>query len=380
MSTKKNEKEDAKKKNEKEKLKRALEKGVKSEQEDTRRICLSLSESTIIPMEVPDFLLVNENEKIYYAVEHFRVDHQIKDQHGKIGAASAKFPKDNEKIRLKYKDNIDDNYLNAATDIYASVEGQLNRTFNATHEDLLKSFSYSMEGHSSKIGKYKENCSKNMPTDYTCKMVLLIEVVTDFSRLFKCSYRSVKRNFGGLMPFFDDVIDLLSKAEYRNVDYYVLHLTSYLGTMTQTIGIDNSCVKESLKRNGIKPVHDCTYEKYFAYLDEKAMKLTIGEIIDRGDRIDSHYKIDYRLSNNELYVPAVQTAAREALRCRERQKDYTVDYCTLFFMEVYGPNIKNWIKIKDTGLYVADIHVWDERTIKRRIKKFDEQYPRDRIY
>lgn len=371
--------EDRKKKKEFTVLRNALADGIKSEQEDTRRICKSLYDSRIEITEVPDFNIINDEEKVYYAVEHFRVDHQIRSKHGKIGAASIKFQSDNEKIRLKYKDDVSNNLMNVMNELNKSIEGQLNRTFNAQYEDILKSLEYSLNNHAPKINIFKEKYAQSELSNYCFKSVMLIEVVSDFSRIYKCSYRKVKRNFGGLMPIFDDVLDIILSDKYKNVDYYVLFFNSYLGSMTQTIALDNKNIKESLKRNGINIVHNCSFEKYLINTEDKAVELKMGEAVAKDDKIDSHYEINYKLCNNELFIPAVQTAAKEALELRDTRKEYTVDYCTLFFIEVYGKNIKGWRKYKNTDLYLADI-VIDKRTETRRIKRFDELYPIEKIY
>ena len=360
-------------------LEKAIENGINSEEEETRKICLCLSHSEIVPMEVPDFTMVNKEEKLYFAVEHFRVDHQIRKQHGKIGAASIKFQANNEKIRQKYKDDVSNNLLNIMDELNKNIEGQLNRTFNAPYEDLLKSFKYSLSNHVPRIDIYKEKYRDTKFIDYAFKAVMLIEVVTDFSRLYNCSYRKTKRNYGGLMPIFDDVIDILSSEDCKDVDYYVLYLTSYFGEITKTIALDNSCIKDSLKRNRIKQVHNCSYEKFLVNDADKAVDLTIGKSISNGDKIDSLYSINYRTCNNELFIPAVQSAAKEALALRSRREEFTTDYCTLFFIEVYGENIRAWRRYKNTDLYIADI-VIEKMTETRRIRKFDKNYPIERIY
>lgn len=364
-----------KKNNELNILKLAMAQGSISTQSDTRRICNSLKKSSIDFIESPDFLLTNDEEHICYGVEHLRVDHQIRKQHGKIGAASTRFWKDAEDIRQKYKDNIEGNEVNALNALSGNIEGQLERTFNATYNDLIKSFNYSIGKHIGKIDLYKTNCEEKIGHGYSYKLVLLIEVVTDFSRLYVCNYRGAKRNTDGLMPIFDDVISILSHKELDNVDYFVLVLKKYIGNDIKIVALDNECLAKSLAKNGIKPVKYLAFEKYLSEEKIKRVQLTINDASMKAEMLELPYEIKYKLWGKEEFMPAVFTAAKEAMYYKSMRKDFVTDYGTLFFIEVYGKNVKGWKKLSGSNLYIADPIEISESIRNKRIKKFDGKYP-----
>ncbi len=86
------------------------------------------------------------------------------------------------------------------------------------------------------------------------------------------------------------------------------------------------------------------------------------------------YSVNYRQSNEELYIPAVMTAAKVAMSYKERRLDFVTDYCVLYFIDVFGPNVKGWKKYKDTDLYECLPIDIDKRVINRRSKRFESKY------
>lgn len=361
-----------KKKNELDILKKAINRGLSSEYEMTRIFSQSLKHSKIIEMEEPDFLLTNNDEKICYGIEHFRVDHHIKEQHGKIGSASVTFATDNEKIRQRYNNSDIDNIISALDELDQNVEKQLSRQFNATIDDLLVSFKYMLEKKSKRIDRYRYNLVQAVPDGYEGKTVLLVQIATEFSYLFRCSYRKYERNTSGLMPMFRDVVELLKSEYLRDVDYYVLFFESYLGKETNTIVLDNRCIEESLEQNGVSVFMNCTVDRFLKCTSK--MDIKMEHAIENESVIQVPYSVNYRQSNEELYIPAVMTAAKEAMFYKDRRLDFVTDYCVLYFIDVFGPNVKGWKKYKDTDLYECLPIDIDRRVIDRRAKRFESKY------
>ncbi len=91
--------------------------------------------------------------------------------------------------------------------------------------------------------------------------------------------------------------------------------------------------------------------------------------------IELPYEIKYKLWEEEEFMPAVFTAAKEAMYYKSIRKDFVTDYCTLLFIEVYGKNVKGWRKLSGSNLYIA-YPIEISKTIRnKRLKKFDEKYP-----
>lgn len=363
-----------KKKKELDILNKAINSGISSDCEMTRLFSQCLKHSKIIEKEVPDFLLINDDESICYGIEHFRVDHHIKEQHGKIGAASVTFAADNERIRQRYNNSdFDKNIITALDELDQNVEKELSRQFNATIDDLLDSFKYMLNKKSNRIEHYRENLVQAVPDDYEGKTVLLVQIVTEFSYLFRCSYRKYERNTSGLMPMFKEVVELLKSECLRDVDYYVLFLESYFGKETKTIVLDNRCIDKSLEMNDVSVVMNCTVDRFLKCSSK--MDIKMEHAIENESVIQVPYSVNYRQSKEELYIPAVMTAAKEAMFYKDRRLDFVTEYCVLYFIDVFGPNVKGWKKYKDTDLYECLPIDIDKRVIRRRSNKFDLMYP-----
>lgn len=341
--------------------------------EKTNRVLGLLRDCSVISSDVPDIIAINRNDKIAYGIEEFRVDHHIRNQHGTIGASSFKVKNDSGRLWNKYKDNIEDHYLDAANDINRIISREVEDMFNATYTDLLRSLDYSLEKHYKKIESYMNN--SDFPNGFKKKMVFLVEIYSDFHNLYKCSYRRNEPNIRGLMPLTNDVIERFSNSKIYGVDYIILVLKSYLNDDVQIIALDTSDIEKSIKLNSVETYVYCGIDNYIKYSEDKVLSVEFNEAFSDRDTIKAYHRDNFHIQDNPYYLPAIFTAGKMAMEYRSLRKSYLIERTVLYFVEVYGKNIVGWNQSFDEGLVEPIFNKINQIDINRRVRKFDENYP-----
>ncbi len=325
-----------------------LFKNVNETYVETNRIIGLLRECNTISSDVPDIIAVDEKDKIAYGIEIFRVDHHIRNQHGKIGASSYKVKKEDEKIQNRYKDNLEEHYLDVANEINNIIAGELENMFNATYVDLLKSLDHSFDNHCKKIELYKQN--KSFPKGFNKKIIFLIEIYADFHNLYKCEYRKNEMNKRGLMPLFDDVVDRFKRSKIYGVDYIILLLKTYRNEDMEIIALNSADIDEAIKLNSLKTYSYCGIDNYIKYSEDKVLSIEFNNAVFEEDVIKAYHRDDFHIQNNPYYLPAIFTAAKKAMEYKNIRKSYAIERSVLFFLEVYSKNIIGWRQSIDDGL------------------------------
>ena len=60
-------------------------------------------------------------------------------------------------------------------------------------------------------------------------MSFLMEIYTDFHGIYLNYHNRTEKNVLGLMPFFEEVLDLLSQVPKDKVQYFILYIKNYNG-------------------------------------------------------------------------------------------------------------------------------------------------------
>lgn len=178
--------------------------------------------------ERPDFMLqskaTNNKKDIILGLEHFRVDHyNRKKGANKVLSLSAEFENKVKNTFSKWQPQINEN--NRIPDGALSAIGELlNKktayAFQATYKRFMQSFEYSLNKHISFIDAYKDSL-KPYSQNYNTKLAFLIEIYTDFGKLYYHDENGVHHDDNPL-PLFEDMVTHLESLNSKGVDYVIL--------------------------------------------------------------------------------------------------------------------------------------------------------------
>lgn len=179
----------------------------------------------IAARDKPDLAIVRENTSLV-GIEHFRVDHHVKGGK-KVESRSAELSRNLEEQRKQLAPKvIEGAALDEAAEVFADgVTRQWNNVNRACCADLCRSLGRALFdpefGHESKLGTYEANIRDDYGPESDIKLGYLIELHSDFSKLYLHQGGRVRRLKEGECPLFEGVYDLLVRAS-KKVDWILI--------------------------------------------------------------------------------------------------------------------------------------------------------------
>lgn len=368
----------SKKKDERNSLVSAIEIGKSEGAEETRKI-LSLFDSVdFSDEECPDFIGMNQEEKILFGIEHFRIDHFITEKKNhQLGATGVMNKKEINKVYNTWRDEVltsDKVPDGAIKDIMNILTNQLERAFSASYRNFICSFKYVLGKHIEHLDRYWERLKLNKIETQTIKMSFLVEIYTDFHGIYLNYYNRTEKNVSGLMPLFEEVLDLLSQVPKDKVQYFILYLKNYNGSISRVIALDNNDLMGSIRRQKIR-VYKYAGIDYF--LDPFQTLHGKTEFVSDYKRINDQVNMNYKISTQflipEVYNFLTFNATKLALEAKNMGKPFVCDSSSQRMIYVYGDHIKGWKRIPNNDSYVCEpvMRPMNETMIQRRNDEFD---------
>ena len=210
--------------------------------------------------ERPDLIITRGNGSVI-GLEHFRVDHHIKNDN-KAQSKDAELSGCLERKRVAFCDTndgwLDDQTYEEAAEILGDgVLRYIQNRSAASYSDLVYSLDKRLfdrnTGHANKLAAYRDNLAEAHGKAVKTELGYLIEVRSDFRGLFLTSDRGTRQLAAGECPLFEEMYDLLERAA-KEVDWILLAFYCPLGSKIVDAAIvdcRNGLYGNSCKRQGL---------------------------------------------------------------------------------------------------------------------------------
>lgn len=371
----------SKKEDERNSLVSAIKMGKLEGTEETKAIMTLFETVDFFNKECPDFIGVNQEENILFGIEHFRIDHFITEKRNhQVGATGVMYKKEIDKVYSTWKDEVltsDEIPDGAVKDIMNTVTNQLERKYLASYGNFIYSFKYVFCKHLEHLGNYWERLNLIKSKSQTIKMSFLMEIYTDFHEMYLNHFNHTEKNVSGLMPFFEDVVKLLNQVSKDKVQYYILYIRNYAGSVSRVIALDNNDLMGSIRRQKIKVYIYAGVDYILDPFENLHGKTEFDmEYKKRNDQIDMNCKITTQFLRPEIYNFLTFNATKLALEAKNMGKPFVCDSASQRMLYVFGDHIKDWKKVPDSDRYIYEpvIRPMKKTMIQRRNNEFDEKF------
>lgn len=369
-----------KKEDERNSLISAIKIGKSEGAEETKKIMNLFNSVNFFDEECPDFIGMDQDGKTLFGIEHFRIDHFITEKRNhQVGATGVMYKKEIDKVRNTWKEEVltsEEVPDGAIKDIMNIVTNQLERKYSASYSNFIHSFKYVMDKHIEHLDYYWERLRSKKTVAQTIRMSFLMEIYTDFNELYLNHYNRTEKNVSGLMPLFEDVIDLLNQVPKDKVQYFILYIKNYAGSRSRVIALDNNDLMGNIRRQEIK-VYKYAGIDYllnpFETLHGKTEFVMAHE--KRGEQIDMHCSITTQTLKSDIYRVLLYNATKLALEAKNMGKAFVCDSSSQRMLYVLGDHIIGWKKA-DNKEYVYEpiLRPMKGKMIQRRNEEFDKKF------
>ena len=369
-----------KKEEERSSLISAIRIGKSEGTEETKTIMELFDSVNFFDEECPDFVGTNQEERILFGIEHFRIDHFITEKRNhQVGATGVMYKKEIDKVYNTWKDEVltsDEVPDGAVKDIMNTVINQLERKYSASYGNFIYTFKYVFGKHLEHLENYWERLKSKKSENQTIRMSFLMEIYTDFFEIYLNHYNRTEKNVSGLMPFFEDVVDLLNQVPKDKVQYFILFLKNYAGSMSSVIALDNKDLMGSIRRQKIKVYK---YAGIDYLLDPfETLHGKTGFNMDhtkRDEQIDMNCKITTQFLKPEIYQFLMFNATKLALDTKQIGKPFVCDSSSQRMLYTFGDHIIDWKKTNDKEyVYEPIVRPMKWKMIQRRNDEFDKKF------
>ena len=312
---------------------------------------LSGEEITRPVKECPDFVKYcstfnGKDRNFILGVEHFQVDHHSfrKQKDGKMSANTLKFRKDIATVQRRWKDSVIGSKeipTGAIDDLCSLLTQGLQNKYSASYHDFIHSFQHSLFKHLEKAPYYYQNI-KAISTKYKVpvKLMLLIEVYSDFKNLFLNSGKKYKLVKDWVPPIFEDIIQLLESIDSKQFQYIVLCLRDIPGSSKYSVIALQTCnIRKNLAQQHIQVYHYIGKDYYLEdfYNQRENIKVGTNYAIDKDNsKIDIFIQSSFQQVTPEYKVQLVFKAFLDAIKFAKQREAFitTPDVQCLF--EIFG--------------------------------------------
>ena len=315
--------------------------------------------------ERPDFVRLSQidtisGNKILLGIEHFRVDHLSKQNTKKPDKIQANNMVNEKKLIhfFETEKGKTDSKL-SAEDIFKSLlniaTSQVGRQLEAQYNDYIASFEYSISNHISNASVYRENLVKVAEkNNYEIKLAFLIEIHSDFKRLFfnddNGSRFCEKPN---QFIFFDEVVRLLEKIDCNKVDYIILCFGDVIySTPQKVLAIKAGHIREQLNKKGIK-IYKYFGEDYniapYSHIIDNVVFKPIYFTDSAGNKKCRLSQSSEKMQKEDLKY-FIENACYHALLAKNNNENFITTIRVQYVLDVQCPFITGW-SINSKGLY-----------------------------
>ena len=354
----------------------------------TKQILSKLNSMELTQTESPDFVFARKSESgeivECIGVEHFEVDQisKINGKSGKIQSLGGGYRKEVDLYQKELVERIKENALTedetvqVSQEIYGLIAKGYENQSKATYWSFIKAFEYSLKKHLDNVENYRRKLAQ---TAQNVKLAFVIELHTEFTYLYLCDSRGIRKNTSGNVPIFDDMVRLLEKAS-KKVDFIILEMRLSLGTGNgKVIAFSTQQIRKQLNKQNIRVYkyagEDYAFQNFESIFSD--VKVNIDRIGIVEDKIALKWMKEFKMMDLDQQRALMFNAFYRAWYAKQYNMDFVTTLCVLSCLEIMSPYILSWQYDIDIKGINTTIPVFDKRMYQdydARKKAFDEKW------
>lgn len=317
----------------------------------SRRILELLSGEEIIRdiTEHPDFVKCcakngTEESPFLLGIEHFQVDHfsEKKRKDEKMISKSGKMRKNIDSLQRRWGNRVihSKEIPQGAIDDLCNVltEGLQNK-ISASYRDFILSFRHSLDKHLKKASYYYESIKSVSKSNLPIKLMLLIEVYSDFRNLFLNSDGKCKLEKDWILPIFDDVVQLLETIDTKQFQFVVLCFRDVICVENyRVIALQTRNIRKDLARQHIPVYHYICEDIYLEKSQRARQKIDVSTKYIEGDesKINLLTQACFQEITPEYATLLIFKAFLDTLKHAERKEPFATTQNVQCLFETFG--------------------------------------------
>jgi hypothetical protein len=241
-------------------------------------------------------------------------------------------------IPISHIDDVSENFTKNVSRIFDLIT---QNSYMSSYRTFIGNFNSVTDKHLNRVDTYRKRLYTSFP-DSEVKIAFLLEVHTEFERLFLNDQSREHENIDGLMPMFEAVVQELEKAESARVDFIVLFLRSKNGSR-KVIALQAKNIRNDLKKRNIG-VYEYTGEDYF--LPDFGTTHWNTRVDLQSDFTNRNFRIDGELHTTQLdkqdrfYL--CWNAVARSLWLTHQNKNFCTTTLIQWVLCIYGLYINGW--------------------------------------
>lgn len=318
----------------------------KSRYSITKKIATRLSGDFIYREieERPDFVKKSlENgrrDECIVGIEHFRVDHlSLQKKDGRVGSTGVMYNIESNRVFNRWNSKIGESSeidLAAINDIQNLIWNQFKRVNNTDYPTFISAFKYSLNKHMEKVESYREELKK-IANGKKVELAFLIEVHSEFKNKYLTNKKGTKKSLTGIMPMFNDVVEMLERIDSKKVDYIILLLCeTQINESTDVIAFKTGDIYKQLIKQK-KSIYEYAGKDFFnqsfsGNLDNLESK---NRVYQKDDDIIMDFKYDKFNQDDRQQLEIILKCCERVSSFEKQGKNYITDVSVQAAIDIY---------------------------------------------
>ena len=318
----------------------------KSRYSITKKIATRLSGDFIYREieERPDFvkksLESGRRDECIVGIEHFRVDHlSLQKKDGRVGSTGVMYNIESNRVFNRWNSKIGESSeidLAAINDIQNLIWNQFKRVNNTDYPTFISAFKYSLNKHMEKVESYREELKK-IANGKKVELAFLIEVHSEFKNKYLTNKKGTKKSLTGIMPMFNDVVEMLERIDSKKVDYIILLLCeTQINENTDVIAFKTGDIYKQLIKQK-KSIYEYAGKDFFnqsfsGNLDNLESK---NRVYQKDDDLIMDFKYDKFNQDDRKQLEIILKCCERVSSFEKQGKNYITDVSVQAAIDIY---------------------------------------------
>lgn len=294
--------------------------------------------------ERPDFVKKSlENgrrDECIIGIEHFRVDHlSLQKKDGRVGSTGVMYNIESNRVFNRWNSKIGESSeidLAAINDIQSLIWNQFKRVNNTDYPTFISAFKYSLNKHMEKVESYREELKK-IANGKKVELAFLIEVHSEFKNKYLINKKGTKKSLTGIMPMFNDVVEMLERIDSKKVDYIILLLCeTQINENTDVIAFKTGDIYKQLIKQK-KSIYEYAGKDLFkqAFSGSSENLESKKRVYHKDDDIIMDFKYDKFNQDDRQQLEVIFKCCERVRRFEKQGKNYITDVSVQAAIDIY---------------------------------------------
>lgn len=328
--------------------------------------------------ERPDFVRISQikekGKNVVIGIEHFRVDHfseKMKKQ--RVSSLGVQYEK---KMNEAYdtwhpKISEDEDLPEGALESISSLVGQLlTYHMQSSYNAFVEAFKYSLSKHLDSVDVYHSVLNKYAGKNEK-KLAFLIEIHSDFNRLFYHDKRGIHYN-DNTIPLFESIVEMLENIDSRKVHYLILCFGSTVyNDNTKVVAIPTRNLRKQLTKLNIPVYKYAGHDIFFPGFQTPFSEFNaVPTYVRNEDSVDINVAVTLTDINDEKKLEMVVDRYIYVKQIEQTNQNFVTTDLVEMFYEMYDKYLSNAKKLSTENILKL-IHLITSMNIKEITERFN---------